>query len=228
MALALVLAAASAKPSNVVFLLTDDLDLMLGGMKPLKKLHKLLTEQGTTFENAFVHTPICCPSRSTYLSGNYIHNHGAVNNSVDGNCAGAEWAKDHEKKTFAVYAESAGYQTSYAGKYLNQYALPPSPDCPTRGAPGCCARAPPGWTHFFGLVGNSQYYNYSVCADKAEVFHGDVYADDYFPDLVANRTLAMIEKMYALLVVVVLVVLVVLVLLLVLLLVALVVMVLIC
>lgn len=38
-----------------------------------------------------------------------------------------------------------------------------------------------------------QYYNYSVSLDGTLVAHGDNYATDYFPDLVANRTLHFIR-----------------------------------
>jgi arylsulfatase A-like enzyme len=37
------------------------------GPNPMPKLKRLLIEKGTTFSNAFVHTPICCPSRSSYM-----------------------------------------------------------------------------------------------------------------------------------------------------------------
>ena len=48
---------------NIVMVLTDDQDVFLDAMTPLVKTKKLLAEQGTTFSNAFVNTPICCPSR---------------------------------------------------------------------------------------------------------------------------------------------------------------------
>eukprot|EP00729_Bicosta_minor_P025478 gene25478-18948_t len=90
-----------AKP-NIIFLLTDDQDQALGGLTPMKKLKSLVIDKGTLFTNAFVTTPICCPSRSGILTGKYIHNHGARNNSADGNCAGQDWLDNNEKKTMAT------------------------------------------------------------------------------------------------------------------------------
>ena len=47
----------------VVYILTDDQDLKLGSMDALPVVKSLMTEQGLNFENAFVTTPVCCPSR---------------------------------------------------------------------------------------------------------------------------------------------------------------------
>ena len=52
-------------------ILTDDLDIDMGGMTPLNKTRQLIGSAGATFQNAFVSTPICCPSRSTILTGRY-------------------------------------------------------------------------------------------------------------------------------------------------------------
>lgn len=38
-------------------------DVFLDAMTPMEKTNKLLAQAGTTFNNAFVNTPICCPSR---------------------------------------------------------------------------------------------------------------------------------------------------------------------
>ena len=37
--------------------------MFLDAMKPMEKTNSLLAQEGTTFNNAFVNTPICCPSR---------------------------------------------------------------------------------------------------------------------------------------------------------------------
>ena len=76
--------AANARP-NIVYFLTDDQDMLLGGsfpeiggVGPMFQTKRLLSEKGTTAENFYVHTPICNPSRGGLLSGRYFHNIKAV------------------------------------------------------------------------------------------------------------------------------------------------------
>ena len=120
------------------------------------------------------------------------------NNSVSGNCNGQAWQEGLEQDTFAVKAHAAGYQTGFAGKYLNQYGERSSPGCHT-GKEEACRRVPPGWDRWMGLVGNSVYYNYQtvISDDTGKTSriqqHGRAYNKDYLPDLVANRTLDMIH-----------------------------------
>jgi arylsulfatase A-like enzyme len=56
-----------------VFILTDDLDK--ASTLKTARLREYLAEKGTTFENAFVTEPACCPSRATILRGHYPHNY---------------------------------------------------------------------------------------------------------------------------------------------------------
>jgi N-acetylglucosamine-6-sulfatase len=181
-------AKSSPRRPNILLLLTDDQDLVLGGASHMPNLSLLLAQQGTTFRNYFVHTPTCCPSRSSILSGRYLHNIGVFNNSYEGNCDGPAWQQDVENFTFAVYAHKAGYQTGYAGKYLNTYGY------------NGTNRVPPGWDKWLAIVGNSQYYNYRVVqsdnggVNATRYKHGFNYTTDYFSDVVANRTLDMIRE----------------------------------
>ena len=191
--------ALSTKP-NIIVLITDDQDVLLGGLDQMPILKRLLMERGTTFRNAFVHTPICCPSRMSIMSGRYMHNlnnGNPVNNSYSGGCHGEFWRNDGEQETFAVYAKQAGYKTSYAGKYLSAVGG----DEAIRGTPGCpgCLRVMPGYDKWSAQVHNAFYYNYTLIESDNGVNatsreHGDSYEKDYFPDVVVNRTLAMIEE----------------------------------
>jgi N-acetylglucosamine-6-sulfatase len=177
---------------NIVFILTDDQDTILGGTDFMPHLQRHIIEQGMAFTNAFVHTPVCCPSRSSIWSGRYLHNGGAINNSISGNCYGPEWQKLEVRDTLAIHLKKAGYQTSYSGKYLNQYGTP-SASHPKR--------VPPGWSHWLGLVGNSCYYNYSIIRSDDDgktcqvETHGVDYETDYLPNVILNRSLAFLESM---------------------------------
>ena len=61
---------------NIVVILTDDQDITMGGTRPLEAARRLIAESGAEFTNAFATTPICCPSRSSLLTGRYLHNTG--------------------------------------------------------------------------------------------------------------------------------------------------------
>ena len=95
---------------NIFLVLADDLDERLGSVPlALNNTLKYFSKHGTIFENAFVTTPVCCPSRSSMLSGLYAHNHGALTNNDE--CNGEFWKKNIEHKTIGVRMQQAGYQT---------------------------------------------------------------------------------------------------------------------
>jgi len=125
---------------NFVFILTDDLET--GSTSGMPELQSLLVEQGTTFDNAFVTDPLCCPARATFLRGQYPHNTGIRSNSPP---MGGEQKFHNEgldRSTIATWLDDAGYDTAYVGKYMNGY------DNTTI--------VPPGWDRWFGWLGN--YY----------------------------------------------------------------------
>src|SRR2546430_14729578 len=73
--------AKSSKKPNIVFILTDDLDLNSYLDPPrFPKANSLLVQKGTTFSNFFVTDSLCCPSRSSILRGQYVHEHDGLGN----------------------------------------------------------------------------------------------------------------------------------------------------
>uniref|UniRef100_A0A8C5QK80 N-acetylglucosamine-6-sulfatase n=1 Tax=Leptobrachium leishanense TaxID=445787 RepID=A0A8C5QK80_9ANUR len=170
---------ASRKP-NIVLILTDDQDVSLGGMTPLKKTKELIADHGITFSNAYVVSALCCPSRSSILTGRYPHNHRVVNNTIAGNCSSKAWQKTQEPNAFPVLLNSIGYQTFFAGKYLNQYGAEEA---------GGISHVPPGWSYWYALEKNAKYYNYTLSNNGRAQHHGENYSLDYLTDVLSNVSL---------------------------------------
>ncbi|KAI4802924.1 hypothetical protein KUCAC02_006491 [Chaenocephalus aceratus] len=142
---------------------------------------KLIGDAGISFTNAFVASPLCCPSRASILTGKYPHNHHVINNTLEGNCSSRAWQKSEEAHTFpALLRTYGGYQTFFAGKYLNQYG---------HSEAGGVEHVPPGWNYWVGLEKNSKYYNYTLSVNGKPEEHGADYSKDYLTDVLANRSL---------------------------------------
>lgn len=132
-------------------------------LKLLTKTTALLT--GATFKNSEVAESLCCPSRATFLTGQYPHNHRVLGNN-DG------WLLD-ENDTLNVWLHNAGYSTGLIGKYLNGYA--------------CSSPIPPGWDEWHPLCKNIYgMYKYTLRDGNALTYFGQS-PDSYQTDVLASR-----------------------------------------
>jgi N-acetylglucosamine-6-sulfatase len=160
-------APAEASRPNVLVIMTDD--QTVDDMRVLPKTRALLAAEGTTFANSYVSYSLCCPSRSTFLTGQYPHNHGVVANG------GPNGGYQHldNGNTLPLWLQQAGYYTAHLGKYLNHYGE----DSP---------EPPPGWSRWFGLIDPSTYrlFDYTVSDDGVPVSYGHA-AGDYQTDVLA-------------------------------------------
>lgn len=161
---------------NILVIMTDD--QTVEQMRALPKTQALLAARGTTFANSFVDFSLCCPSRSTFLTGQYAHNHGVLAN---GGPHGGYPHLDHSN-TLPLWLQEAGYYTAHVGKYLNNYG---------RNSPA----PPPGWSRWFGLTDPSVYrmYDYTVSDAGTPVTYGES-AGDYQTDVIAAKAEEILRK----------------------------------
>ena len=96
--------------SNIILILTDDQDITLQSMRAMPKTAKLFAKRGAQFLNAFVTSPLCCPSRASILTGQYAHNHN-VSSNLDGDCYTQSWIRGPERQTVGKHLKDAGYRT---------------------------------------------------------------------------------------------------------------------
>jgi N-acetylglucosamine-6-sulfatase len=161
--------AAAEGPPNILVIMTDD--QTVEQMRALPKTQALLAARGTTFANSFVDVSLCCPSRSTFLTGQYAHNHGVLAN---GGPHGGYVHLDHTN-TLPLWLQEAGYYTAHVGKYLNNYGK-------------SSLAPPPGWSRWFALTDPTVYrmYDYTVSDGGRAVTYGEA-PGDYQTDVIAAK-----------------------------------------
>ena len=169
-------AAAAARP-NIVFILTDDQDLLLGSLDAMPHLRWLLGTQGLTFSHDFVPLSLCCPSRSTILTGQYAHNHKVYTNAPPDGGFQEFLRLGHEEATIGTALHEAGYRTALMGKYLNEY-----PHGSDR------THVPPGWDEWDVPIDGNAYggFNYTLNQNGKLIPHGAAPAD-YMTDVITAR-----------------------------------------
>ena len=112
-------AAAKARP-NIVVIETDD--QALESMRVMDNVNTLIGDRGVTFRNSLVNYSLCCPSRATFLTGQYAHNHRVLSNQAR-NGGFSRFHALHGNNNLAVWLRQAGYYTAMIGRYLNGYVF---------------------------------------------------------------------------------------------------------
>lgn len=161
----------TVKRPNVVVVMSDDQTAEQQRFLPATT--SFVGDGGTTFSDAVVSYAECCPSRATFLTGRYAHNHGVLSSAPP---TGGVTRFD-DRATLATRLRAAGYHTSLTGKYLNGY-----------GDQVPAGYVPPGWTDWLALVEPDayNYLDYDV-SDNGTVVHHGRDAADYATDVVFER-----------------------------------------
>lgn len=161
---------AAAQQPNVVFILVDDLrwdELGAAGHPTVRTPHiDRLAKEGARFRNSFVTTPLCSPSRASFLTGQYARTHGIVDNTNRS-------AASHRLTTFPLLLQRAGYETAFVGKWHM----------------GNDDSARPGFDTWVSFKGQGEYLN-------PEITEGNKTArvKGYITDILNERALAFVRR----------------------------------
>ena len=155
-------------------------------MRVMKTLNKTMKRKGVTMKRFYANFPLCCPSRTTLLTGQYAHNHKVLSNQEPDGGYGV-FNELHGSNNLAIWMQDAGYTTSYIGKFLNEYAEPDEyGTLPTD--------VPKGWTDWRVLApSNAQYFGYTLNENGVLNQYGEE-EEDYSTDVFTNKAKRFIRR----------------------------------
>jgi len=176
-------APAVQKRPNVVVLMSDD--QTQEEMRFMGRVQDLIGGKGATFPTSVTNWPLCCPSRATFQTGQYAHNHGVLGNSPP--LGGFE--RLDTSRTLPVWLQRSGYYTAHIGKFLNGYETSE-------------VAVPPGWSEWHGSKTTYRFYGYQLLEDGQINTYGsaDENPDDpaqpgtYSTDVYSRKAVELIER----------------------------------
>lgn len=165
---------------NIIVIETDD--QRWDTLSYMPTVMSRIVGEGMKFTNYFATTSLCCPSRSSFFTGQYTHNHGVWSNFAPNGSV----TRFNDTSTLATWLNGSGYATSLIGKYLNGYGTSTSPF------------VPPGWSdwHAFAapdpMIKNTWYYRYTMSENGTITTFGES-AADYSTDVLRDKAVNFIN-----------------------------------
>ncbi|KAI0755603.1 alkaline-phosphatase-like protein [Fomes fomentarius] len=174
----------TSKPPNVLFLFTDDQDLLLGSLKYVDAITNRVQSHGFTFDNHHATVSLCCPSRVALLRGQHAHNTNITYVSAPGGGYEKWVASGQDQDYLPHWIKRAGYRAEHIGKLMNGYGT------------NNWANSPKGWDHFDGLLDPYTYiYNSPVFSTNGET--PVYYTEQHQTDVIHAKAVTRLKALLA-------------------------------
>ena len=167
----------AARP-NFLVIMMDDLDDLLNGTTAMPTVLAGIRDAGISL-SGYVDVPVCCPSRTSTLSGRYAHN---LNDTHLGWCG--DFGARHEGHTWIRMLRDAGYETGLVGKYYNDYGDFCNAKC----------HVPSDWSYVYLMCDDNKYTGNSFNVNGSMKTVGP---DVYMTDVLGNASLAWLRGVAA-------------------------------
>jgi arylsulfatase A-like enzyme len=135
--------------------------------------------EGVDFANSFVTTALCCPSRSSFFTGQKASTTGVRGTRPDDPFPGGAPLFD-TSASFINELRAVGYRTGLFGKYLNATDL--------------LEEVPPGWDRWEAFVGDGFNLPGYLLNEHGEIVEYSGEDQDYSTDLLRDRSLGFVEE----------------------------------
>jgi arylsulfatase A-like enzyme len=158
-------AATPSNRPNIVFVLTDDMRpdemTMTANHKPGGGFD-WIRDHGVRFGTYVSTDNLCCPGRTTALTGKTSYNHGVQTNE--------NRHTNLKRDSLPIYLENAGYCTGFTGKYhINNPRARPA-----------------GWTYWEPTVGDNEY-TYSILGRDGVSYQPRRYMTDHLAEITSRQ-----------------------------------------
>ncbi len=172
---------------NILLIISDDLDEELGTIKYMPHLQELMFSRGLSLADFFISEPLCCPSRSTFLRGQYTHNHGIYRNDSPHGGFEEFYYLQNESSTLATWLQAAGYRTVLLGKYLNGYPFREDR-----------TYVPVGWDEWYSAAKGSPFagFKYTLNENGVQVDYNETGQGEsqYMTDVLGGKAVDFIKR----------------------------------
>lgn len=151
-------AGAPAERPNVIVVMTDDQSVGEFSERTMPAVVRKVARPGAEFSHSFISSPLCCPARAGFITGQYPHNNGVWDNEP------GYPALTDKSSTVYGWMQAAGYRTGHVGRWLLNYDREPGLAAGYETDAGFAA--PPGIEDWFGYVGSATVYYGATFSDN--------------------------------------------------------------